>query len=127
MKIEHFAFNVSDPIAVADWYTKNLGMSVARKIDHGPRTHFLKDQSGQVMIEIYNNPPNEVPPYADMNPLLLHLAFVCPDPEAKRVELEKAGARFVEEVRIPDGSHLVMMRDPFGLAIQLCKRGVPML
>jgi hypothetical protein len=33
----------------------------------------------------------------------------------------------VDEVRLKDGSHLVMMRDPWGLAIQLCKRGQPML
>ncbi len=127
MKIEHFAFNVKDPEAVTEWYCANLGFSVARKMEGGPRTHFLKDSSGQVMVEIYNNPPDEVPPYADMNPLLLHLAFVCENPEEKRAELEKVGATFVEEVKPNDGSHLVMMRDPFGFSIQLCKRGVPML
>src|SRR5690606_35151679 len=116
-----------DPIAMADWYVKQLGMTIARKMDGGPNTHFLADTSGQVMLEIYNNPPDEVPPYADMNPLLVHLAFVCENPEEKRAELEKAGATFAEEVRIKDGSHLVMMRDPWGLAIQLCKRGIPML
>lgn len=127
MKIEHFAYNVANPEAVAEWYTANLGMTVARKMEGGPRTHFLKDSSGQVMIEFYNNPPDEVPPYADMNPLILHLAFVCENPEEKRAELEKVGASFVEEVKPEDGSHLVMMRDPFGFSIQLCKRGVPML
>lgn len=127
MKIEHFAFNVADPIAVADWYVKHMGMCVVRRLEGGPRTHFLGDDSGQVMIEIYNNPPDQVPNYAEMNPLLLHIAFVCETPDAKRAELEKAGASFAEEVHIKDGSHLVMMRDPWGLAIQLCKRGVPML
>lgn len=127
MKIEHFAFNVADPIAVADWYVKYMGMSLVRKLEGGPNTHFLGDNSGQVMIEIYNNPPDQVPNYAEMNPLLLHLAFVCETPDATRAKLEKAGATFAEEVRIKDGSHLVMMRDPWGLAIQLCKRGVPML
>ena len=127
MKIEHFAFNVADPIAVAEWYVTHMGMTIARKMDGGPNTHFLADNSGQVMIEIYNNPPDQVPDYANMNPLILHLAFVCENPEEKRAELEKVGAYFAEEVRIKDGSHLVMMRDPWGLAIQLCKRGVSML
>ena len=127
MKIEHFAFNVADPIAVAEWYVTHMGMTIARKMDGGPNTHFLADNSGQVMIEIYNNPPDQVPDYANMNPLILHLAFVCENPEEKRAELEKVGATFAEEVRIKDGSHLVMMRDPWGLAIQLCKRGVSML
>ena len=127
MKIEHFAFNVADPIAVAEWYVTHMGMTIARKMEGGPNTHFLADDSGQVMIEIYNNPPDQVPDYANMNPLILHLAFVCENPEEKRAELEKVGATFAEEVRIKDGSHLVMMRDPWGLAIQLCKRGTPML
>ncbi len=127
MKIEHFAFNVADPIAVAEWYVTHMGMTIARKMEGGPNTHFLADDSGQVMIEIYNNPPDQVPDYGSMNPLILHLAFVCENPEEKRAELEKVGATFAEEVRIKDGSHLVMMRDPWGLAIQLCKRGTPML
>ena len=127
MKIEHFAFNVADPIAVAEWYVTHMGMTIARKMDGGPNTHFLADNSGQVMIEIYNNPPDQVPDYANMNPLILHLAFVCENPEEKRAELEKVGATFAEEVRIKDGSHLVMMRDPWGLAIQVCKRGVSMV
>ncbi len=127
MKIEHFALNVADPVAMADWYVEHLGMTVARKLDGAPRTHFLADTSGQVMIEIYNNPPDQVPPYADMNPLLVHLAFVCENPDETRTRLEAAGATFAEEVRIRDGSHLVMMRDPWGLAIQLCKRGQSML
>lgn len=127
MKIEHFALNVKDPIAMANWYVTHMGLSIVRKQEVGSKTHFLADTSGQVMIEIYNNPPDQVPDYFSMNPLLLHLAFVCENPQQKRVELEVAGAVFAEEVHIKDGSHLVMMRDPWGLAIQLCKRGNPML
>lgn len=127
MKIEHFAVNVADPIAMAAWYVANMGLHIVRKQDGGANTHFLADDSGDVMIEIYNNPPDDVPDYKNMNPLLLHLAFVCENPEQKRIELEAAGATFAEEVRIKDGSHLVMMRDPWGLAIQLCKRGNKML
>lgn len=127
MKIEHFAINVKDPVAMAAWYVANMGLTVVRKSDGAACTHFLGDNSGQVMVEIYNNPPDQVPDYASMNPLLLHLAFVCGNPDQKRAELELAGASFVEEVHIKDGSHLVMMRDPWGLAIQLCKRGVAML
>jgi len=127
MKIEHFAINVADPVAMANWYVSHMGLVIVRKSDGNTLTHFLGDDSGQVMVEIYNNPPDQVPDYARMNPLLLHLAFVCDNPEQKRSELEAVGASFAEEVRTKDGSHLVMMRDPWGLAIQLCKRGVPML
>lgn len=127
MKIEHFAINVADPIAMANWYTTHMGLQIIRKQEGGANTHFLADDSGDVMLEIYCNPADQVPNYASMNPLLLHLAFVCENPVQTRAELEKVGASFAEEVQIKDGSHLVMMRDPWGLAIQLCKRGNKML
>jgi glyoxylase I family protein len=28
MKIEHIAFNVADPVAVAAWYAEHLGLTV---------------------------------------------------------------------------------------------------
>jgi len=127
MKIEHFALNVKDPVAMAQWYIENLGLEIVRKMDAAPHTHFLGDKSGAVMLEIYNNPADQVPDYKGMDPLLVHLAFVSPDPENDKNRLIEAGAGYVEEVNLPDGSKLIMMRDPWGLAIQLCKRGMPMI
>jgi glyoxylase I family protein len=127
MKIEHFALNVAQPTEMAAWYNKNLGLKIVRKIDKAPYTHFLADDSGNVLLEIYNNPPENVPMYSEMNSLQLHLAFVSQDPHADRILLEKEGAVFQEEVKLEDGSLLVMMRDPWGLAIQLCRRGENML
>ena len=79
------------------------------------------------MIEVYHNPPDQVPIYSQMHPLLLHLAFVSIDPGADKARLLEAGATWVQDEHLPDGSYLVMMRDPWGLAIQFCKRGKPML
>ncbi|MEO6873569.1 MAG: VOC family protein [Opitutaceae bacterium] len=127
MKIEHFALNVADPTAMAAWYTKHLGLKVVRAVKASHDMHFLADDSGTVMLEIYNNPPDQVPPYAKMDPLLLHLAFVSKDPEAEKTALLAAGATLASDQHLADGSHLVMLRDPWGLAIQLCKRAKPML
>lgn len=127
MKMEHIAMNVSDPSAMAVWYTKHLGFEIARSMTTPPYTHFLRDSGGTMMIEIYHNPPDQVPFYSKMHPLLLHLAFVSKDPEADKSRLLEVGATWVEDQHLPDGSHLVMMRDPWGLSIQLCKRGKPML
>ncbi len=127
MKIEHFALNVADPVAVATWYTKHLGLNVVRAAKDAARTHFLADSRGTVMLEVYNNPPDQVPPYAKMDPLLLHIAFVSKDPEADKTALLAAGATLVVDQHLDDGSQLVMLRDPWGLAIQLCKRATPML
>jgi catechol 2,3-dioxygenase-like lactoylglutathione lyase family enzyme len=126
MKIEHVAFNVADPVAVADWYTKHCGLRVVRHIPQPAQTHFLADGDTTV-LEIYNNPPDQVPDYRSMNPLLFHLALASTDPDADSKRLIAAGATYVEEVRTPDGSHLMMLRDPFGVALQLCKRTTPLL
>lgn len=127
MKLEHFALNVENPVAMADWYVTNLGLRVVRQMPEAPFTTFLADDSGRIMIEIYLNPADEVPLYREMNPLLVHLAFVSENPEQDKNRLIKAGANLVTDQHLADGSHLVMLRDPWGLALQLCKRGKPML
>lgn len=127
MKIEHFAYNVSDPVAIAAWYCQHLGFTVKHKFDKWPDTHFLADSSGSVMIEIYNNPADQVPDYHAMHPLILHLAFVSEDPEKDAEKLVAAGAKVVDDVKLNDGSHLKMLKDPWGLAIQLCKRATPFI
>lgn len=127
MKIEHFALNVADPRAMAAWYRDSLGMEIMREMAEAPYTHFLADSSGTIMIEIYNNPADDVPAYGEMNPQLLHVAFVSQDPEADKQALLAAGATLVSDNGGKRANHLVMLRDPWGLAIQLCKRQEPML
>lgn len=127
MKLEHFALNVEDPLGMAKWYEENLGLKVVRQMRHAPFTTFLADSSEQIMLEIYRNPADEVPDYAQMNPLLVHLAFVSASPDQDAKRLLSAGATLVSDQHLEDGSHLVMMRDPWGLALQLCKRGTPMI
>ena len=127
MRIEHVAFNVSDPVAMAAWYCEHLGFQLKSKTDGPPHTQFLADESDRVMIEIYCNPPDQVPEYSSMDPLVLHLALVSEDPEGDCARLTAEGAREVDDVRLPGGSHLKMLRDPWGLALQLCKRIPPMV
>lgn len=123
MKIEHVAYQVAEPVAVAEWYCANFGFSVKRAGQDVAKTHFLADETGQVMIEIYANPSIEVPPYAEMHPLTFHLAFVC-DEIASTVErlLDVGASVAVAAAVTPLGDELVMLRDPWGMAIQLCKR-----
>ncbi len=127
LNIEHIACNVSDPAAMAAWYVEHLGMRVVRRIDAAPWVHFHADARGHVVLEIYNNVQDPVPDYGAMHPLRFHLAFHAPDPDAARAALMAAGATFVEELVQPDGSRLLMLRDPWGLPLQLCKRTTPLL
>ncbi len=127
LNVEHVACNVADPAAMAAWYVEHLGMRVVRKISTAPYIHFLADASGRAVIEIYSNAVDPVPDYAAMHPMRFHLAFAAGDPDAARAALVAAGATFVEEQALADGSRLVMLRDPWGLPLQLCKRTTPLL
>ena len=127
MKIEHVALNVADPVAMARWYTEHLKLTVVKGMDTAPYTHFLADDGGTVMLEIYHNPPDQVPDYAAMDPLLLHLAFVSTDPAVDKRRLLNAGATEFSDQVLDDGSHIVIVRDPWGFAVQFCKRATPML
>jgi uncharacterized glyoxalase superfamily protein PhnB len=127
MKIEHFAYQVENPAAVAAWYGDHLGFTVKRSGDSPVPVRFLADESGDVMIEIYNNPKVTTPDYASMDPLILHMAFVC-DTVPETVErLQQAGAVLLSTETTPSGDKLAMLRDPWGLAIQLCHRDEPMI
>jgi glyoxylase I family protein len=127
LNIEHFAINVADATAVAAWYVENLGMQVVRKGTGAPFIHFLADAAGRGVIEIYSNPADPVPDYASMHPLRFHVAFETSDPDGSKAELITAGATFVDEMALPDGSRLLMLRDPWGMAIQLCNRTTPLV
>jgi catechol 2,3-dioxygenase-like lactoylglutathione lyase family enzyme len=127
LAVEHVAWQAQDPEAVADWYSKHLGFRVVRKNSDPARTHFIGDSAGKVLVEIYNNPAAAVLDYSTMHFLQLHLAFASDDPIGDRDRLLKAGCTIAEDVRqTPAGDTLCMMRDPFGFAIQLCKRSKPM-
>ena len=125
MTFEHFALNVPEVRAHAAWWVQHLGLTVARKRDDAPYTHFLADATGRVFIELYSNPAAAVPDYTQMNPLVLHVAFVSADALSEKARLEAAGATFVLEDKLADGSSLVMMRDPWGVALQFCQRAKP--
>jgi catechol 2,3-dioxygenase-like lactoylglutathione lyase family enzyme len=128
MDIEHIGYQVEDAAAAAKWYVENLGMKVARSFGPPTHCHFLADGSGHVMIEIYNNPAVKVPKYRSMNLLHLHLAFECPDVEATRERLIKAGATADGDIiRAPNGDVIASVRDPWGFPVQLARRGQPMI
>lgn len=126
--IEHAAWQHPDPVAAAAWYGRHLGFTIARKLDQAPHTHFLADAAGRVVIEIYHNPKAPMPDYRALDPLVLHLAFTVADPVAARDQLLAAGATLADDlVTLPNGDRLIMLRDPWGFALQLVNRATPLL
>ena len=127
MKFEHFALNVPDAQEMSLWYETHLGLDVVKKMSEPPFMTFLADDSGTIMLEIYSNPKGETLDFNSFHPLAVHLAFVSEDPIQDKLRLIEAGASEMSDDILPDGSHLVMLRDPWGICIQFCKRAIPML
>jgi len=128
IRLEHVALNVKDPVKMAQWYVDHLGMKILREGPAPINARFLADSDGNMMLELYHNPPEAVPDYASMDPLILHVAFLVDDVEGIRQKLLAAGATATDEVAVtPAGDKLTMLRDPWGLAIQFIRRANPML
>lgn len=126
MKIEHFALQVPEPVAMADWYVKHLGAKVARA--GGAPQHGRFMIVGGVMFEIYNNPAVTMPDYSKTEVMQMHLAFSSEDLKADRDRLVQAGARVVEDIYgTSEGDEIMMLRDPWNVPIQFVKRKNPMM
>src|SRR6185312_4676572 len=126
MRLEHFALQVPEPVAMADWYVKHLGATVARAGGAPQHGRFMK--VGGVLFEIYNNPAVTMPDYEDTEVMQMHLAFSSENLKADRDRLVKAGARVIEDVSTtPGGDEIMMLRDPWNLPIQFVKRKEPMM
>ncbi len=126
MVFEHFALNVPDARAHARWYVDHLGFRVVREKSDAPFTHFLGDDTGRVIVELYSNPSAPILPFAQLLPLCFHVAVIAADARAERSRLETAGATFFSEDSFPDGTRLIMLRDPWGVSLQLCQRAQPL-
>jgi glyoxylase I family protein len=128
VNIEHFAINVPNPVNAAAWYVKHLGMRVVRALAESPFTHFLADESGRVVIEMYGHPKAPIPDYKAMDPLVFHIAFVAIDVSATCDRLLAAGAtRATPITTTSTGDVMTFLRDPWGVALQLVKRAEPLM
>jgi glyoxylase I family protein len=126
VNIEHVALNVADPVALADWYVKHLGMKIVRRVDGPPHTRFIADAAGRTVLEVYCQKA-PVPDYAAQDPMVLHVAFAAPDIRAARDQLLSAGATIAKDIHTtPDGDEMAFLRDPWGVVIQLVRRARPL-
>ena len=125
MKFEHFALNVPAPHEMALWYAEHLDFRILKQNSTGSLAHFLGDDSGRVCVELYRNLSAPIPDYAEQPPLVFHFAVATTDAKALRARLVAAGATLLTEETLPDSSVLGMLRDPWGVALQLCQRATP--
>lgn len=123
MKIEHFALQVADPIAMARWYVVHLGMTIQRGSNKPPFAHFLADDGGQMLIELYYNDAHDVPERKEIPSAHFHLAFVSENIDRDRARLIDSGATAEGDINTqPNGDLVCFLRDPWGLSLQLVQR-----
>ncbi len=127
MELEHLALQVEDPAAMADWLEANLGMKVVRAGEPPISVRFIVDDGGRTMLELYRNPTIDVPDYRNQSPIWLHIAFASHDVRGDFKKLLVAGASVVDgPTTTAAGDELAMLRDPWGVPIQLVKRAEKM-
>jgi glyoxylase I family protein len=121
---EHTALNVPDVDGTGRWYCDALGMQVLRS---GESVRFLADSTGRLIFEFYTNTAELIPDYAQMHPATLHLAFYVSDVPAAIAKLAAAGATIVSDYELAEsGDEMAMLRDPWGIPLQLMKRAEAM-
>ena len=126
--LEHIGFNVNAPVEQAAWFCEHLGMTVARKFGPPQFGHFLADARGGMMLEFYHNAAMPVPDYAALLPMSFHVAFQVDDVASTREKLLRAGASAEGDItRNSDGDQIALVRNPWGLTVQLVKRAQRML
>ena len=123
MKIEHIGLLSSAPIQMGHWYNKHLGFKII--IEDGTDAEgviFIKDDSGTV-IEIGNLSGISPVEFRSHHPLSIHLAVECSSPENKAKCLVEAGAELIgESLKNAYKGEKILVRDPWGLTIQLINR-----
>ena len=123
MLIEHIAFNVPDPVSMADWYCRNLEMRLVRSFEAPNYGRFLADARGGTTLEFYRNLAVAVPDYAAQDARVMHIAFEVLDLDATCARLATAGASIeAPPGTSPEGDQLAMLRCPWGLPLQLVIR-----
>ena len=123
MIFEHFAINVPDPLAIANWYVNNVGLTIVRQQTQAPFITFLADKTGRVIMELYYRPEQTIMNFRGQHSLTFHFAMETSNAETEKNRLLQMGATFFEEQQLNDGSHLVILRDPWGICLQICQRG----
>ena len=119
MRLEHIALQVSEPAAMADWYVTHLGFGIRRRSDEPAVVRFVADGSGSILFELYHSAKAAVPDYGRMDPAVLHVAVLSADLPADVARLVAAGATLVSGPEAIRGDQFAMLRDPWGLPLQL--------
>lgn len=124
MRIEHLAFNVRGAAAMVEWYSKHLHMPI-HVVNTEPIYVAFFGETPSV-LEVYDNPDEDALDFKTIPPAAFHLAFYSDDLEEDSTRLCSHGATQLDGAPDKNGYGLMMLRCPWGLPIQLCRRKEPL-
>jgi glyoxylase I family protein len=121
ISVEHIAIPATDPVALKNWYERVLDAREVFNNGQNPPTCLIS--LGNVWFEIY---AAEKPlPERGNNKLagFRHLALRVDSLEAAKMELEKRGVKFTEEIRpAAGGGRVLFFEDGEGNLLHLVER-----
>ncbi len=127
MRIEHFAVNVKEPKAMAEWYAEHLGLSIIRADEVPPYITFLADDNNQTLLELYANPNGEFLELSDLSVFTFHIAFSVADMGAECARLIAAGAKSKgDAITLGNGDQTQFVQCPWGVTLQFLERINPL-
>ncbi len=121
--VEHIGVPAADSVALKNWYERVLGARVIWDNGQQPPT-FIIALAGGAWLEIY--PANAAPKAGRGDNKLAgfrHVALRVESVDAAKVELEKRGVKFVEEIRpAAGGGKILFFEDGEGNLLHLVER-----
>jgi hypothetical protein len=109
---------------MGEWYRDHLGFTIIRSAgDDMDGVSFLSESEGNTILEFGRLPEGPPLDSRSLLPLQLHIAIECEDPTVEAERLVRAGAELLgESPRNQQKGEKVLIRDPWGYAIQLVSR-----
>ena len=120
--LDHVAITVRDMDESVKFYTKLLGLPVARKMET-PDVNIVYLQAGEIKIELFELKKEKTiaaPPIETRTLGLKHIAFGVNDLQEVANRLKKAGIKFVRgPEQTKSGLFIAFFNDPNGVSIEL--------
>ena len=126
MRLEHIAFQVADPVAMADWYVTHLGFSIRCRRDEPTVAQLLGRRPGSILFELSARPRGgaRLPRHES------HGASPCRRQRRPGGRRPAAGGGRGHARQRPGRKPrrpFRHVRDPWGMPLQLVRRAEPML
>lgn len=115
INVNHLHIKTADPGRTAQWFVKNLGAKISAENRSGDRVSFRLDLHGLAL---------NVTDFIEGQRLgqrygMEHLALDTDDIAGEVDRLKAAGARILEERKLPDGRHVCFFEGPEGVRLEV--------